>query len=169
MKYLLSYDEFTAREKRLRERLENPEYVKRFYQLTEHNVGDERESPYYIQVSISEDEPTLIKEHHAIKSFKSTTNRYFYHPEDTNIPVKAHYHIIPNNSKKELYAVNLDGTAHHQSNRGHVVPKKEAEELRRLGVAIGSDNILEELTTEAEGLLIESLLLPTYSTFILIR
>jgi hypothetical protein len=86
----------------------------------------------------------LLIEHNQYTQFQKTTNRYTYHPKNPSIPFKAHYHIYPSNSKKELYAVNLDdGTAHHKSNRGYVVPKKEAEELRFLGVKIPNDNILE--------------------------
>jgi len=52
--------------------------------------------------------------------------------------------VYPSNSKKELYAVNVDdGKAHHKNNKGHVVPGKEADELRTLGVQIPKTNILE--------------------------
>ncbi len=68
----------------------------------------------------------------------------YYHPEKPSIPVKAHYHIVPSKSKEELYAVNVDdGKAHHKSNRGHIVLRKEADELRSLGVNIPSNNIFE--------------------------
>lgn len=57
-----------------------------------------------------------------------------------------------------------DGTAHHKSNRGYVVPKKEAEELRSLGVKIPNDNILESKLLAIN----ESNLDGFWTTFILI-
>ncbi len=97
---------------------------------------------YAIQLTFAEPKGLLL-ETEKYKDFQSTNNRYLFHPQNTSIPVKAHYHIYPSNSKKELYAVNMDGTAHHKKNRGYQVPKKEADELRRLGVIIPSNNILE--------------------------
>lgn len=98
---------------------------------------------YAIQITIHR--PTgLLLEHEQYKQFQRTTNRYTFHPENPSIPVQAHYHVYPSNSKKELYAVNVDdGKAHHKSNRGHTVPRKEADELRTLGVKIPANNILE--------------------------
>ena len=99
---------------------------------------------YAIEVIIENfDNLESIFEHQTYKTFKGTRNRYSYHPENIDIPVKAHYHVFPPNSKKEIYAVNIDGSAHHKNNRDYNVPSKEAKELRRLGVNISSDNILE--------------------------
>ncbi|OCX52770.1 hypothetical protein BEL04_00070 [Mucilaginibacter sp. PPCGB 2223] len=48
-----------------------------------------------------------------------------------------------------MYAVNVDdGSAHHKVNRGYTVPRKEADELRALGVNIKPDNILEGIDYE---------------------
>lgn len=116
------------------------DFIKRFYQLA--GVSNQ----YAIEVIIHNENSELIHEHQTYKKFKKSQNRYTYHPEDKSIPVKAHYHVYPNNSKKELYAVNVeDGTAHHKKNRGYEVPKKEAEELRKLGVAIPDNRILEHM------------------------
>lgn len=97
---------------------------------------------YAIQLSF-EAPKGLLLEAEKYRDFQSTNNRYLFHPQNTSIPVKAHYHIYPSNSKRELYAVNMDGTAHHKKNRGYQVTRKEADELRRLGVHIPSNNILE--------------------------
>lgn len=60
--------------------------------------------------------------------------------------MKAHFHIFPSNSKDELYSVYVEtGKAHHKKNRGYQIPKKEAEELRSLGVQIHKNNILESV------------------------
>jgi hypothetical protein len=76
-----------------------------------------------------------LLEHEQFKKFSKTFIRYMYHPKNLDIPVKAHYHIYPSNSKMELYAVDVDdGSAHHKKNKGHIVPKKEADELKALGV-----------------------------------
>ncbi|MEZ4945562.1 MAG: hypothetical protein R2804_08550 [Cyclobacteriaceae bacterium] len=98
---------------------------------------------YAIEVVFHSSDSELILEHKTYQKFQKTQNWYTYHPEDKNIPVKGHYHIYPSNSKKEIYAVNVDGTAHHKSNRGYEVPKKEAAELKKLGVQIPDNRILE--------------------------
>ena len=71
-----------------------------------------------------------------------------------------------------MYAVNTDGTAHHQSNRGVRVPSKEADELRAMGVRIASDNIIENIEfiqTGAINLITENLAKDDYlSVFIMI-
>ena len=82
-------------------------------------------------------------EHKVYNTFSKTRSRYAYHPADTNIPVKAHYHIYPPNGKKELYSVNVDGTAHDQINKGVRIPSKEADELSSMGVNIAPNNIIE--------------------------
>jgi hypothetical protein len=87
----------------------------------------------------------LLLEHISLKSFKGSTNKMFKRPAKTHPPVKGHYHVYPKNGKDELYAVNMDGTAHHQRHQGYEIPKKEAEELRALGVDIRSDRIIEFL------------------------
>ncbi|MEI9954927.1 MAG: hypothetical protein WDM90_01105 [Ferruginibacter sp.] len=84
-------------------------------------------------------------EHESIKRFQKSTNRYYFHPESTNPPVKGHYHVVPSKGNEEIYAVNLDGTAHHKINKGYQIPKKEAEELKRLGVNINDDRIIESI------------------------
>lgn len=117
-------------------------YVKRFQELAGIKPTDEeRKSTYYIQVTFDFNNALLEGEYY--KFFQKTNNRYCFHPEDKNIPVKGHYHVVPSNSTKEIYAVNTDGTAHHKRNRGYQVPKKEANELRAMGVTIPPDNIIE--------------------------
>jgi hypothetical protein len=100
--------------------------------------------PYAIQIIISKPNgnETLL-EYQRLKAFSKTTSRYSFHPENANIPVQAHYHIYSRNSKQEIYAVNMDGTAHHRANGGYQVPRKEADELRALGVQIPLSNIIE--------------------------
>lgn len=134
-------------------------YVKRFQELAGIiPLGQELPKPYLIEITFDFGDSLL--EHKAIKNFKKTTNRYYYHPEETNPPVKAHYHVIPSKGKHEIYAVNMDGTFHHRSNQGYQIPKKEADELRTLGVDIKLNNIIEHLEFLEEGnkkLLTESL------------
>ena len=98
---------------------------------------------YAIEVVFHTNDSELILEHKTYQKFQKTQNRYTVHPADENIPVQRHYHIYPSNSKKEIYAVNVDGTAHHKSNRGYEVPKKEAEELKKLGIQVPNNTILE--------------------------
>lgn len=75
--------------------------------------------PYFLQVEIGfHEEPEFLWEVKKYGSFTNSNKTYRYDPEDLKIPVKAHYHIYLPKSKKELYAVNLDGTAHHKRNRG---------------------------------------------------
>jgi hypothetical protein len=138
MEYLLTFNHFVEQLK-----IQKAEQEKKRFQELAGIRPSNFLNRYAIQITIHRIDGLLI-EHNQYTQFQKTTNRYTYHPENPSIPVKAHYHIYPSNSKKELYAVNVDdGTAHHKSNRGYVVPKKEAEELRSLGVNIPNDNILE--------------------------
>lgn len=134
-------------------------HVKRFQELAGlRPTGIDAKETYLIEVTF--DFGNTLLEHEAIKNFRKTNNRYYYHTEDTNPPVKAHYHVIPSKSKQEIYAVNMDGTSHHKKNRGYQIPQKEADELRNLGVDIKSDNIIEHielLGKEDRFLLTESL------------
>jgi hypothetical protein len=122
------------------------EFIKKYRRLV--GLKEVKQKKYLVKVTfyfglIKEN----LNEHLVYKNFQNSTNRYTYHPEQTNPPVLAHYHIYPEKSKDELYAVNVvDGKAHHKKNRGHVVPKKEADELRRMGVQLPLNNILENLT-----------------------
>ena len=119
-------------------------YVKRFKELAGLiPIGLNTPKTYLIEITFDFGESLL--EHTLIKNFKKTTNRYYYHPEETNPPVKAHYHVIPLKGKEEIYAVNMDGTAHHRVNKGYQIPSKESDELRSLGVNINSDNIIEHI------------------------
>lgn len=52
-----------------------------------------------------------------------------------------HYHVLIKG--REAFAVNVDGTAHHGSNKGIRVNNTIADFLRGRGVALKSDNILE--------------------------
>ena len=98
---------------------------------------------YLIKITFETD--SLLLEHISLKSFKGSTNRMLKHPATTHPPVNGHYHVYPKNGKAEIYAVNMDGTAHHQRHKGYEIPRKEAEELRALGVDINKDCIIEFL------------------------
>ena len=98
---------------------------------------------FAIQLIVDIEESHILLEHEQYKQFRKSTSLFSKHPENQNIPVKAHYHIVDSKSKKEIYAVNMDGTAHHRQNKGYQVSNKEAEELRSLGVAIPVNNIIE--------------------------
>lgn len=128
---------------------------------------------YAIQITFDTSSiPTLLLEHKVYNTFTKTRNRYAYHPEDTNIPVKAHYHIYPPNGKKELYAINMDGTSHHQKNKGFLIPSKEADELRSMGVSIQPTNIIESIeliSNNAVSIITEELQKDSYySVFLMI-
>lgn len=143
MEYLLTFQEFVNKLNQMENDKKADQERNRFQELAGLKESNIFKSKYAIQITIHRPS-SLLLEHEQYKQFKKTTNRYTKHPEDTSIPVKAHYHVYPSNSKKELYAVNIeDGKAHHKDNRGHQVPKKEADELRTLGVKIPCNNILE--------------------------
>jgi hypothetical protein len=147
MKNLLTFEEFVNELNKLEDEKNKLKQANRFKELAEIKESDLYKNQYAIQLLI--DKPSddqLILEHEQYSKFKKTTNLYAFHPENPSIPVKAHYHIYPSNSKKEVYAVNVDdGKAHHKKNRNFQVPKKEADELRALGVKIPTNNILESL------------------------
>lgn len=131
-------------------------YVKRFKELA--GIETEFKATYLIEITFDFGES--LHEHKSIKQFKKTKNRYFFHPQSTYPPVKAHYHVVGPRDKKEIYAINVDGTAHHQKNKGIQIPTKEAEELRNLGVQLSRNNIIEHLgflPMAEKKLLLESL------------
>lgn len=105
------------------------------------NIENDSRNLYAVAISFQIGD--IILEHKDFKKFNKSQNRYTYHPENLDIPVKAHYHVHPPRGDKELYAVNIDGTAHHKKNRGIQIPRKEADELRSLGVDIRTDRIIE--------------------------
>jgi hypothetical protein len=118
--------------------------IKRMQDLAGINpISSNSVESYLIKITFESD--SLLLEHISLKSFKGTTNRMLKHPPSTHPPVKGHYHVYPKNGKEELYAVNMDGTAHHQRHKGYEIPRKEAEELRALGVDIRPDRIIEFL------------------------
>lgn len=106
-------------------------------------TDSDKKETYLIEVTFESE--NLLLEHISLKSFKGSTNKMLKHPAKTHPPVKGHYHVYPKNGKDELYAVNMDGTAHHQRHQGYEIPKNEAEELRALGVDIRPDRIIEFL------------------------
>jgi hypothetical protein len=106
-------------------------------------TASDKKETYLIKVTFESE--NLLLEHISLKSFKGSTNKMLKHPAKTHPPVKGHYHVYPKNGKDELYVVNMDGTAHHQRHQGYEIPKKEAEELRALGVDIRPDRIIEFL------------------------
>lgn len=123
-------------------------YIKR---MLRDGLKNQKEEDYLIKITFSRS----LNEHRQIQDFKKSTNRFIYHPEQTHPPVKAHYHVIPRNGNNEIYAVNIDGTAHHQKNKGYKIPKKEAKELRKMGVKLNSDNIIEYFEMDMQELLVE--------------
>lgn len=143
MKNLFSFEEFIQQ---LNESANSTDF-KVFKSRNQKLAGIEPElqlDSYCVQLTFEDDNGnSLITEHEKYQGFKKTTNKYIYHPKNPDIPVKAHYHIYPNNGKQEIYSVNMDGTAHHKKNRGYEVPSKEAKELRKLGVDIPKDRIIE--------------------------
>jgi hypothetical protein len=130
-------------------------YVKRFQELA--GIRPLNEKTYLVEITF--DFGAQLTEHEVIKKFKKTNKRYYFHPEETSPPVKAHYHVIGAKGNQELYAVSIDGTAHHRKNKGVLVPRKEADELRAMGVAIPPDNIIEHIddNDSIKTLLTESL------------
>jgi hypothetical protein len=121
-------------------------------------TDSDKKETYLIKVTFESE--NLLLEHISLKNFKGSTNKMLKHPAKTHPPVKGHYHVYPKNGKDELYAVNMDGTAHHQRHQGYEIPRKEAEELRALGVDIRPDRIIEFLEfaeDERTKLLTESL------------
>ena len=119
-------------------------YIKRFKELAGLNQTNPKLIKTYL-IEITFDFGSSLLEHNKIKNFRNSTNRYFYHPEQMNPPVKAHYHVIAARGKEEIYAVNMDGTSHHRVNKGFKVPRKEADELRSLGVNLNADNVIEHI------------------------
>jgi hypothetical protein len=146
MKHLKDYAEFILNIEK--KSLENTEKIrmKELSGLVESNLLNR----YAIQITIESTEEKLILEHEQYKEFRKSNDLYYKHPENTQIPVKAHYHVVDSKSKKEIYAVNMDGTAHHKKNKGFAVPSKQAEELKRLGVQFKDGNILENFDIDKE-------------------
>lgn len=101
------------------------------------------ENRFVVKVTVKIPGVELITEHELYKKFEKSTNRYRKDAAQLHIPAQEHFHIVPGNSTAEIYSVNQDGTAHHRDNKGYVVPKKEASELRKLGVQIPENRILE--------------------------
>lgn len=141
---------------------------KRLKYLAEYTSNQEPQKLYAVEISFEENDTLL--EHISSKKFTGTNNRYAKHPEQSHIPVKAHYHVYPPNSNQELYAVNVEGTAHHRINKGYKIPSKEADQLRSMGVAIKPDNILESievLPDQDSELILESVKHPKVSIFLI--
>lgn len=128
--------------------------------LVDFNAGSGKTQPETYAIRITFDDSLLLTEHQSIQQFKKSQNRYYYHPEETHPAVEAHYHIIGPRGKQELYSVTMSGKAHHKVNRGYQIPRREADELRTLGVTIPTDNIIESLALALpeQRLLLESLL-----------
>lgn len=128
--------------------------------LVDFNAGSGKTQPETYAIRITFDDSLLLTEHQHIQQFQRSQNRYYYHPEETHPAVEAHYHIIGPRGKQELYSVTMSGKAHHKVNRGYQIPRREADELRMLGVAVPTDNIIEsiELAPSEQRLLLESLL-----------
>jgi len=114
-------------------------YLTRFYELVDYPKKNSQIIEC-IEISFSSD---LLLEFEQIKNFKNSKNRYYKHPSNNNIPCKAHFHIVGSNGNYEIYAVNMDGTSHHRKNKNYEIPRKEADELRKLGVKLKLDNIIE--------------------------
>ena len=120
---------------------------------------------YAILITVETTNEQLLLEHEQYKKFKKGTDLYTKHPEQPHIPVMAHYHVVDGKTKKEIYAVNMDGTAHHRTNKGYKVPDKQAAELAKLGVNFKEGNILESIDFKLN----ESTGRSFYSYFIIIE
>jgi hypothetical protein len=141
MKNIMSFDEFCKEY----EKNEFKKYVSRLQVLSGIKPSSDEiiDKSYFIKVTFNF--ANSLYEHETYTFFQKTNNRYTYHPASTNPPVEAHYHVYPAKGKKELYAVNMSGSAHHKKNRQYHVPNKEADELRYIGVQIPVTNIIESL------------------------
>jgi len=140
-------------------------FVKRFNEILENKKVETK--TYLIEIVFESSD--IILEHEVIKNFQKSSNRYYYHAEETHPPVKAHYHVIPLRGKKEIYAVNMDGTSHHKKNKGYEIPRKEADELRKLGVDISINNIIEhieDLVDDEKKMITESITKDCVTIFI---
>ncbi|MDY0142922.1 MAG: hypothetical protein RBR97_13615 [Bacteroidales bacterium] len=159
MKHLKSFEEFIEELNESASKSNQLTEKYRMQKLADIPI-DNLKGKYCILISVGESEgKSLITEHEQYQGFQKTTNRYVQHPENPDIPVQAHYHIYPSKGKKEIYAVNMDGTAHHKKNRGYGVPKKEADELRKMGVEIPDDRIIENREIDFSGFELDQVLL----------
>ncbi|WP_316791478.1 hypothetical protein [Pedobacter frigoris] len=121
------------------------ENLQQFLVCRNQELAGIKESTYFNRYSIQlivTGDPEMLMEHQMYRKFAKTNNLYTVHPEDKNVPVKRHYHIVDKH-KREIYAINTDGTAHHRSSSGVTIPKKEAEELEKLGVVIPENRLIE--------------------------
>lgn len=159
MKYLKSFEKFIEKLNESASKSNQLAEKYRMQKLADIPI-DNLESKYCILISVGEYEgESLIIEHEQYKGFQNTKNRYVKHPENLDIPVQAHYHIYPNKGKTEIYAVNMDGTAHHKKNRGYEVSKKEADELRKFGIEIPDNRIIENRQIDFLGFELDQVLL----------
>ena len=140
MAYIKDFNEFLEQ---LNKEAYNPEIIRMQILAGIRKKDVVVKETYLIQITFDSD--CEIFEHISLKNFKGSTRKMLHHPAQTHPPVKGHYHVYSKNSKDEIYAVNMDGTAHHQKHRGFEIPRKEAEELMVLGVNIGPDRIIEYL------------------------
>jgi hypothetical protein len=142
MAYIKDFNEFLEQ---LNKEAYNPEIIRMQILAGIRKKDVVVKETYLIQITFDNDSDSEIFEHIILKKFKGSTRKMLHHPAKTHPPVKGHYHVYSKNSKDEIYAVNMDGTAHHQKHRGFEIPRKEAEELMTLGVKIGLDRIIEYL------------------------
>jgi hypothetical protein len=159
IEYIMSYEKFVEK---FNESGKNSNLLAEKYRMQKVAALEvpDLASKYSIVISVGEIEgKSLLIEHEKYQGFRKTTNRFVKHPANSDIPVQAHYHVYPKNGKLEIYSVNMDGTAHHKKNRGYEVPKKEADELRSLGVSIPPDNIIENRQIDFTNIELDQILL----------
>lgn len=142
-------------------------YIRRVGFLIDFQSDRSKTQPETYTIRVTFDESLLLTEHQHVQQFQKSQNRYYYHPEETHPAVEAHYHIIGPRGKQELYSVTMSGKAHHKVNRGYQIPRREADELRKLGVAVPANNIIEsiEMASPEQQLLVESLLTDAVATY----
>jgi hypothetical protein len=90
--------------------------------------------------------PKLIElfEHQVYKPISGTRDRYREDSANTNTHTLLHSHVYAGNTKKQLYAVNVDGSGHDGSSKKQI-SAAHAKFFRKNGYSIRPDNILEVL------------------------
>jgi hypothetical protein len=106
---------------------------------------------YFIETVVFENneqstflEQQLILEWEQYKKIPKTNLTYRYDTGNTNTKTKDHIHVFANNN--QLYAINIDGTAHDGSSAK--LGSKEIKFLKSIGFTPPQDGILEWITLD---------------------
>lgn len=94
-----------------------------------------------IQVLLGFEESDILQEHQMYKAVPRTNFLVRFDRGNTFTKTQTHAHVYLN--KKEILAINMDGTGHDGSS-GMMIPTRVADFLRGRGYKIPSDNILEQ-------------------------